>query len=65
MSTLNTLRSRTWTKNKHAMFLEGRVSFQVRIYVKTGRPSFENIITSIHFDNQKDNQKLKHSGKLK
>ena len=47
------------------MFLEGRVLFQVRIYVKTGRPSFENIITSIHFDNQKDNQKLKHSGKLK
>ena len=24
---------------------------------------FENIITSIHFNNKKDNQKLKHGGK--
>ena len=31
--------------------------------LKIDEISFENIITGIHFNNKKDNQKLKHGGK--
>ena len=32
-------------------------------YLKSRFISFENIITGIHFNNKKDNRKLKHGGK--
>ena len=48
---------------KHVVILASAPTVPCIIWENKTLNAFENIVTGIHFNNKKDNQKLKHGGK--